>query len=290
MPTSDMVERTKSILFGAGIGEKPVILRLAADAAESISGDIVTFDMTDSTEAANLDGGDVVGVWGAAAATNAHMAYVISVASATVTAVNAYNGSPAIADTNLDGGLLEVIPGGGIGEHNIYQAIETVFTSLLWPDLWEYATYAITPDLTDFQVELNAAVEKIEDAWQVIGSTRYEVAFEMAKNVHTSVSSTTVLAELLAFDSSNVFITTVNRITESSTLSEALRQMIATGAAAIAAGMTRNPATMESTGKDNQMRIERSPARALWQDFGTLRTALAGDLEQEVHWFEYDRG
>ncbi len=172
----------------------------------------------------------------------------------------------------------------------IYQAIETVFTSLLYPDIWERTAYTITPQLDDFQVELNAAVEAIEDAWQIIGTTRHEVAFDMAKDVPTSVSSTTVIGELFAFDSSSVFITTKNRITESSTLTEAHTQLIATGAAALAAGGTVHEATLESSGKDNQVRVQRSASRAIWQDFGTLRTALAEDLGKDLDWFEYDRG
>ena len=290
MATVDIVQRVKSILFGAGIGEKPVIVRCAADAVETTSGDTLTFTMLDAAEGDKIAGGDVLSFWGAGTAAQAHMVYVLSESAGVVTAVNAFNGSPAVTDTDLDAALLEIVPGGGIGEHNIYQNIESVFTSMLWPDIWEYAFYAITPQLDDYQVELNIAVERIEDAWQIVGTTRHEVAFDMAKNVHTSVSSTQVIAELIAYDSSNVFITTVNRVTESSTINEAMTQMIATGAAALAAGMTKNPASMESTGKDNQIRAERSPERTLWQAFGTLRTAIAGDLEQEVGWFSYDRG
>ena len=37
MATIDIVQRAKTILYGHGIGEKPVILRLAADAAEFMS-------------------------------------------------------------------------------------------------------------------------------------------------------------------------------------------------------------------------------------------------------------
>ena len=290
MATVDIVQRAKTILYGHGIGEKPVILQCAANAGESVSGAIVTFDMTSSGEAAETTAGDVLSVYNAATGSVAHVVYVLSVSSATITAVNGFLGSPVVADTLLDAALLELLPGGGVSEHIIYQAVETVFTSLLYPDIWERATYSITPQLDDFQVELNAAVEAIEDAWQVIGTTRHEVAFDMARDVHTSVSSTTVIAELFAFDSSSVFITTKNRITESSTLSEAMTQLIATGAAALAAGGTVHEATLESTGKDNQVRIQRSASRAIWQDFGTLRTALAEDLGKDLDWFEYDRG
>ncbi len=290
MATVDIVQRAKTVLYGHGIGEKPVILQCAANAGESVSGAIVTFDMTSSGEAAEATAGDVLSVFNAATASVAHVVYVLSVSSATITAVNGFLGSPVVADTLLDGALLEILPGGGVSEHTIYQGVETVFTSLLYPDIWERATYSITPQLDDFQVELNAAVEAIEDAWQVIGTTRHEVAFDMARDVHTSVSSTTVIAELFAFNSSSVFITTKNRITESSTLSEAMTQLIATGAAALAAGGTVHEATMESTGKDNQVRIQRSASRAIWQDFGTLRTALSEDLGKDLDWFEYDRG
>ncbi len=290
MATVDIVQRAKTILYGHGIGEKPVLIRCNADAAESATGDIVTFALLDAAEGDKVTGGDVLSIWNAATASVAHVVYVISESAGTVTAVNGFLGSPVVADTLLDAAVLEILPGGAISEHIIYQNVETVFLSLLYPDIWEYGTYSITPQLDDFQVELNAVVERIEDAWQIIGSTRHEVAFSMAKNVHTSVSSTTVIAELVAFDSSSVFITTVNRITESSTLDEAMTQMIATGAAALAAGGTVHEATLEASGKDSQIRIERSASRAIWQDFGTLRSALSAILEKEVDWFEYDRG
>ena len=290
MATTDIVQRAKTILYGHGIGEKPVILLAAADAAETSPTALVTFTMADSNEAAKTSAGDTLSVFNAATASVAHAVYVTSVSGADVTGINGYLGSPVVADTLLDGALLEILPGGGVSEYIIYQAVESVFTSLLYPDIWERATYSITPQLDDFQVELNAAVEDIEDAWQVIGTTRHEVAWSMARDVHTSVSSTTVIAELFAFDSSSVFITTKNRITESSTLTEALTQLVATGAAALAAGGTVHEATLESTGKDNQVRVQRSASRAIWQDFGTLRTALAEDLGKDLDWFEYDRG
>ena len=290
MATVDIVQRAKTVLYGHGIGEKPVILQCAADAVEVVSGSTVTFDMTSNAEAAKVEPSDVLSVYNSATAAVAHVVYVLSVSSATITAVNGYLGSPVVADTLLDGALLELLPGGGVSEHIIYQHVETVFTTLLYPDIWERATYSITPQLDDFQVELNAAVEEIEDAWQVIGTTRHEVAFTMARDVPTSVSTTTVIAELFAFDSSNVHITTKNRITESSTLSEGMTQLVATGAAALAAGGTVHESTLEASTKDNQIRVERSASRAIWQDFGTLRTAQSEDLAKDLDWFEYDRG
>ena len=289
MATVDIVQRAKTILYGHGIGEKPALIRCAADALESFSAPLVTFTVA-SAEGTKIAAGDVLSVFNAQTAAGAHVIYVTSISTDAITGINGFLGSPSIVDTDMDAAVVEILPGGGVSEHTIYQSVETVFLSLLYPDIWEYATYSITPQLDDFQVELNAAVERIEDAWQIIGSTRHEVAFSMAKNVHTSVSSTTVIAELVAFDSSSVFITTVNRITESSTLDEAMTQMIATGAAALAAGGTVHEATLEASGKDSQIRLERSASRAIWQDFGTLRTALSVTLEKEVDWFEYERG
>jgi hypothetical protein len=286
----DIVQRAKTILYGHGIGQKPVLLQCKADASESVSGSIVTFDMIDNPEAAKAEAGDVLSVYDSATAAVAHALYVLSTSSATIACINGYLGSPVVADGLLDGKILELIPGGGVSEHIIFQHVETVFDTLLWPDLWEYQTYTITPDLSDYQVELNIAVESIEDAWQIIGDTRHEVAFDMAKNVPTGVSSTTVIAELYAFDSSDVYITTKNRIAKTSTFDEGLTQMVATGAAALSAGGTSYEATLEATGRDNVIRLERSVSRTLWQDFGTLRTARMDDLSREVDWFEYDRG
>lgn len=293
MATSDIVQRARAILYGYGLGEKPALVEVNADAAETITGTSqIVFNLAAGEGArSKLAAGDVLSVFQSASAAAAFVMYVKSVSTDAVTATLTYGGSPASTTDDLDGLTLEILPGGAVSEHLLYQHVETVFASLLWEGgVWAYNTYAVTPDLSDYQVELNAAVEEIEQAWQVVAGRRIDIGFGMEKNVHTSVSSTTVIAELVALDGSNVFLTVRERLTESSTLDEAQTQCIATGAAALAAGGSVYSATLEASSKDNQARAELSPSRALWNDFGTLRQAISNDLALDSEGFEYDRG
>jgi hypothetical protein len=289
MATSDIVARVRAVLYGAGIGEKPVIIEVAADAAETITGGKIVFTVA-SGQGAKISAGDVLGVYGAASAAVAHVFYVLSVSTDTVTALNTYWGSTASAVDALDDALLEIIPGGGTTEWMIFQQVEAVFDGFLWDQIWAFNTYAVTPDLSNYQVELNAAVESIHQAFQLISGRVVDIGYGMEKNVHTSVSSTGVIAELVAIDGSNVFLTVRERITEASTIDDVMIHMIATGAAALALDGGIANASMEASAKDNQIAVQLSPSRALWNSFGTLRAAIAADLSVEESGFEYDRG
>jgi hypothetical protein len=264
------------------------MVRCAATAAESVSGAIVTFDLL-AGEISKVVAGDTLAVIGAADATGAHVVHVIAVdATSQVTAYNGYLGSPAVASTDLNGAVFENLPSGAKSEWDMYQAVEAVINRLLWPDLFDYATYAITPDLTDYQVELNAAVEKIVDAVQVVGTSRVNVPFtQPLRDQHSGVSSTGVLAEIYAVDGTTVWIKTINRITASSTLDDAFTEMIATGAAAICAGKTVNAKTMEAASKEAQSR--ETPNTSLWRDFVTLRQAIIEDFSRQENYFEIVR-
>jgi len=288
MATTDIVQRAKNLLYGYGIGEQPTIIQAPAAANETSIGTTVTFDLA-TAQLAKVAEGDVLSVLAAATAADAHVMYVLSKDATSVTAVASYMGAPAVtADGDLDGALFELSP--LKSEHLIYQAIETVFSTLLYPDVHKYGTYTITPDLTDYQVELNAAVESIESAWQSIGGEIHAIPFGVAKNVSTSVSSTGVLGELFAIDGSSVYVTTRERYLEADSISEALTQCIATGAAALCVGAARSSTDLEAAKKDSQFRGQRNPANDLWRDFVTLRSALAEDLAGEVDWFEIRRG
>ena len=286
MATTDIVQRVKTLLYGSGIGEKPVLILGAADASESLAGTpIITFDIADGTQVA---AGDVLSVVGAATAADAHMFYVTGVSTNTITAYEGYLGSPFTAANDLDSAVFEL--GHTKSEHFIYQAIETIFTTMLFPDIHKYATYSITPDLSDYQVEVAAVVESIESAWQNIGGQKVQIPFELQKHVHTTVSSTGSLAQLFSIDGSSVFVTTREKYLEADTLSEALTQCIATGAAALVLGATRAHTDMEAASKDSQFRGQRNPADQLWRDFVTIRSSIIEDLASQVDWFEIRRG
>ncbi len=283
-----IVSRVKALLYGHGLGEKPTIIQAPAAANETSIGTTVVFDLA-TAELAKVDAGDVLSVLAAATAADAHMMYVLSKDSTSVTALASYMGSPAVtADGDLDAAFFELDP--LVSEHFIYQAVETVFTTLLYPDIHKYGTYTITPDLSDYQVELNAAVEEITQAYQSIASTIHGIGWAVIKDVSTSVSSTTVLGELYAIDGSSVYITTKEKYLEADTISEALTQCVATGAAALAMGASGSSSKLESTKKDSQERGKKNPANDLWRDFITLRAALSEDLARDTEYFEIRRG
>lgn len=285
---TEIVARTRSLLYGAGLGEKPTIVLAPAAANETSIGTTVVFDLA-SAELAKVEAGDVLSVLGASAATGAHTVYVLSKNSTSVTALASYEGAPAVtADGDLDDAVFEL--GALKPEHFLWQAAETVIGTMLWPQIHKYATYGVTPDLSDYQVELNANVESIESAYQNIGGEQVQIPFGVQRNVHTTVSSTGVLGELYAIDGSSVYVTARERWGESDTMSEALKQCIATGAAALCIGGSRSATDLESAKKDSQFRGQRNPANDLWRDFVTMRTALSEDIASEVEWFEIRRG
>ena len=288
MATKAIVERAKALLYSHGLGESPTIVQAPAAANETSFGATVVFDLA-TAELAKVEAGDVLSVLGASAAASSHMVYVLSKNSTSVTAIASYMGAPIVdGDGDLDAALFELNP--LKSEHFIYQAVESVIGTMLYPDIHKYNTYSITPDLSDYQIELNAAVEEIEAAFQIIGGERHRIPFEVTKNVHTSVSSTGVLGELFAIDGSNVFITTRERFLEADTFNEQLVQCVATGAAALTVGASRSATDLESTKKDSQFRGQRNPANELWRDFVTLRTAISEDIAREVEFFEIRRG
>ena len=288
MAASTIVSRVKTLLYGHGLGEKSTIVQAPAAANETSIGTTVTFDLA-TAELAKVEAGDTLSVLAAATAADAHMLYVMSKNTTSVTALASYMGSPAVtADGDLDGAFFELNP--LKSEHFIYQAVESVYTTLLYPQIYKYGTYTVTPDLVHYQVELNAAVMEIEDARQIISGEAVPIGFGLKRNLSTTVSSTTVLGELVAIDGSSVYISTKERYLEADTISEALTECIATGAAALAVGASRSSTDLESAKKDSQMRGQRNPANDLWRDFITLRTALSDDLNSQVDWFEIRRG
>lgn len=286
MADKDIVARVKSLLYGTALGEQPTIVQAASNAAETSIGTTVTFTLA-SNEGAKVSAGDMLSVYGAATAAAAHSVYVLSVSTDTVTAVNGYWGSPSVADTSMDSALLELNP--VRAEHFLFQAVESVFATFLWPDVLKYNQRSVTPDLSDYQVEVPAAVENILSAWQIVGGTRYSIPFGLVTDLETTLSSTGSMAEFYAIDGSSVYYTTEERIGSSDTLSEALTQCVATGAAAIALGASVAETSMAFASKDSQQRGERSVADKLWREFVTLRSALADDIARDVDWFEIRR-
>jgi hypothetical protein len=283
---TDLVSRTKTLLYGSGLGEKPVIVRAAADAAETIAPPIITFDLLAGEGAASgIAAGDTLSMVGGTTAALSSVFYVLSVSVDRVTCLNSYLGSTPVSVADLlDGVIFELNP--ARSEFMLWNDVSAVIAGMLWPQIYLYSTSAITtPDLADYQNEVAATVEEIIDAHQVISNTIHHIPFELHTNVHTTVSSTGAFAELYAIDGSTIYLVTKDRVAETSTLNEAYMQCIATGAAAIAAGSMLGGGSLESSSKDSQARVQLTPRQALWQDFIALRSSIAQDLSMEEGWF-----
>ena len=282
MARADILDRTKDILYGQGLNERPPIRQAAADAAESISGSTVSFALA-TDEGAKVKPGHVLSLYGSTDENDAYALFVLSVSGDTVTAVNGFRGSPAVADTNLDGALLEQNP--FQLDYQIHKRIDTVINTLLWPKVYVLTAASVTPDLTDGQVEVPATVERITDAKQQIGGEWVSIPFGVEKNVSTSISSTGTLGFFDAIDGSTVYYTYMNRVTATST-DEAVIELISLGAAALLLGASVNERAME-----NAPGRPRNVGQDLWRDFVTLRESYAEDISEDTTLgFEYHSG
>ena len=104
-----MVHRTRQILYGSGLGEKPAIRIGAASAAESTSGQTVTFTLN-TGEGAKVKAGNVLSVYDPDTEADAHVIYVTGISTDTITGINGYLGSPVVAGSDsgdLDSAIFE---------------------------------------------------------------------------------------------------------------------------------------------------------------------------------------
>lgn len=285
MALADIVHRTRALLYGQGLGEKPAMRVGAADAAESVSGQLVTFALA-SDEGAKCKPGQVLAVYDPSTEGDAHVIYITSIATDTVTGVNGYLGSPAVVGSDsgdLDSAVFEQSPLATMYE--IYETIDTVVARYLWPEVYTVETKTIaSPNLVDGQEAVASDVMEILHAWQVIGSTNYRVACDThPKTVNTSQKSTGRLAEFNWYDGSTGYYTVKTKIVEADEASEELTRIIATGAAALLLGASVVEATLDSTKKDNTDAVQKrnSAGSILWRDFLTLKQQYSTELSRD---------
>ena len=285
MAMTDIVTRVKTLLHGSGLMEKPPIVRVAADASETITNPTIVFNLLSGEGASSgIAAGDILSTMQGSTAALSFIFYVLSVSTDAVTCTSTYMGSTASTASQLDGMLLEL--NAPRAELLLWNDISAVINGMLWPEVYLYTTESVTPDLSNMQADLQAGTERIVKAVQVIGGTNLNISHELHKNVATGVASTTVYAELFAIDASTVFVSSMTRVAESSTLNEAYNRMIATGAAAVAVGSMLGGGSLESSSKDSQNRNQKTPRQVFWQDFVALRASIAQDLSHEENWFE----
>lgn len=277
MARSDYVEATLNLLYGQGLGEKPSIRLAAADAAESISTNTMTFDLA-TGDGANVKAGHILSVMGATRAASYGL-YVTDVSTDTLTVLRTYRGSPDAGGSAdlLDGAVFYQNPL-AMG-HEIHDMIDRVVDRMLWPQVWDYDTATVTPDLTDGQVELPATVMDLDSAYQIIGGEAYPVPFAVQRNVHTTVSSTGVLGTIGAINGSTVYYTSKSKFTigDESGDDAAVVHLVALGAAALLVGGEVAAAEMERAKKDAQNRDLSRVENIFLRDFLTLREGFMSE-------------
>jgi len=288
MALADIIDKTRQILYGAGLGEKPALVFGAADALESLSGPFVSFDL-----ATGLGGkagpGDILSVRTPVSAAAAFVLYVTGVSTDTVTAVNGYEGE-AVADGDLDNAVLEVNAPSSYNGLALLRHVETVLGNLIYPHIFRLDNEAVTASITTGEAEVPATVEKIRDAMQVIASETWRIPFELQKNLPATISSTGKLATLGVYDTSVVHLIVEEKyLTSDTDIPAEVESIIAIGAAALAAGGDVTAANMERGSKESQKRGERDVSASLWRDFLTLRQSKSEELAEDVEYFEIIR-
>lgn len=290
MGLSDYVQRTRSILEGYGLGEKPIILQVAADAGNTVSGSTVAVTLLDGTNSGKVRAGDVVSRYGPTTSALAWAGYVLSVNGTTdvVTCVNGFEGTTALTTggTANDGGLLYLHGDGTPTDHQIIAAVNTVFNTLLWPAIFKLEFDTETANLSHGRIDLDAEVEGIDKAWQVIGGESYTISYGLEKQA-PSVAAAGTAGVVGIFDpvaAGTIYLSTIRRmvIGDEATY-PSLTEVVALGAAAIAAGFSRPETTLAVSKKDSRER-GRAPdiGQALWRDFFTIRDSWADDMARET--------
>lgn len=286
MSLAAIVHRTRNILYGNGMGERPPIRVAAANANESVSGQLVTFTLA-TGEGTSVKKGDVLAVYDPDTEADAHAVYVTGVSTDTITGVNGYLGSPAIAGADsgdLDAALLEQNP--MISGYEIFEAIDTVFATLLWPYVFDVVSATITtPNLVHGQEAVAAEVEEIISAWQIVGPYKEQIEVERHPwDVHTSLSSTGRLSRFCWINGTTGYYLYRAKYAEADEADTELTQLVALGAAAILLGGSIPETSMEASKKPNAEapQTRGSAADRLWRDFLTLRQQHSEDLGRRL--------
>lgn len=286
MALADIYSRVRSILYGQALGEKPALRVAAADANESVSGDLITFTLS-AGEGAKCKPGQVLSVYDPDTEADAHAVYITSISTDAITGFNGYLGSPDVAGANsgdLDNKVFEQNP--LVTGYEIFEAIDTVVERLLWPDVYVIETKTIaSPDLVDGQEGVATDVKEILHAWQRIGSTNYPVPFtRVPMDVDAALASTGRMAEFDWIDGSTGYYTAKTKIVEADEASSELTHLIATGAAAIVLGASLAETSISVTKKDNIAAPDRrgQAADRLWRDFLTLKQNYKEELVRDI--------
>jgi hypothetical protein len=291
MALADYVWRTREIIYGSEIGELPPIRIAAADALESVSGSIISFALA-TDEGSKVKAGHTLAALDATDPTKCYAFYVTGVSTDTITAVNGYGGTPAAAAGNLDSLIFEQNP--LILPFKIHKAIDTVFGTLLYPDVFKFSTSSHTPDLSTYQTPLAATDMDIDSAWQLTTEGYMQIPSALRRNVHTTVSTNGVLGSFDYINATTAYVTTIAKLAIGDEDEDAngLIEMVSTAAAAICLGASISEGQLASSSKDSQARTpQQDVAARLWRDHLTLKRAYSEAIGRERGtYLRVDRG
>ena len=274
------VARVKDVLYGTELGEAPPLRVCAADAVETISGSLVTFTVA-TGEGAEIKAGHTLAVADHNDVSKCYAVYVTSVTSNAITGYNGYMGAPAVVASGLDSKILEQNP--LVTTYKIHKAIDTVFATSLWPEIFKYVTTTVTPNLATGQAALAAAAMDIHNAYQNIGGIKTRIPAGISRNVHSTVATNGVLGEFEFCDGSTAYLTYVAKLIlgDEDEDTNGLIEIVATGAAALCLGAAVSETNLASSSKDSQGRQKEDVAARLWRDFLTLRGNLSEGLSRD---------
>lgn len=280
LDASTIKSKAKGILYGTGLGEKPSMVKVAASDGAVVSGDSITFDLA-SGYGSKIRAGDVLSLYGSTAASSAYAFYAVDVSTDQVTAINGYEDGAAAAAGDISGKFLEVMP--LVTEAQIYNAIDVVIATLLWPEIFDIKQDTVTPDLTSGQVALDTDDEEILAAFQKVGTITYPISFHLEKDMDTSLFSTSKMGSFDFIDASTTYYAAKRRVSlTNSTSSASLERLIAMGAAATVLGSTHIESTLDASKKDSQKRAELDVSAKIWREFLTLKQTYAEDLSRDT--------
>ena len=291
LSTTDIRDKVKDVLYGAGLGEKPALRTTPTSGnIATVTNKIVTFDLA-SGEGAKVRAGDVLSIWDAASASVAYSVMVTGVSTDTLTAVNGFDGTVIPNSTDLSNTIWEQRP--LVTEANIFKSIETVIAAHLWPQVFDISVATIaSPDLVTGQNEGIGDEEEILAAYQYNGPELIPLAWSLDKHTTniTGFTNGTIIG-LDVLNGSTVFYRYKEKITAADSSGDDLEELIALGATAHALGGTQVPKTVSSASKDNQISAQRDIAAIVWRDFLTLKQQYRESLSFDtVLGWQIERG
>jgi hypothetical protein len=214
--------------------------------------------------------------------------YVLSVSTDTVTAVNGYEGA-AIANSASMPALLE--HQSPISPAKIHNAIDDIIDGYLWPQIYDVEADSFTANLTTFQSAGDARDEKVLRAWQVIGSTLYQVGVNVSHDVDTSLFATGVMLSYDVVVPGTIYYSATRKVSLANSTNTQLEQLIAKGAAALVIEGAAPSTEWETSKNDARERRDTNSPQKLWQSFYTAKREFASQLaQQNISEFRYDRG